>query len=724
MRKIDLLKSTKGILYLIVPGLIILALAGAWFLGYGNSGYVAAGISASVALMSWYCFNNYSGSILKIYKRVQALQDAENQNTGISSTDKFLGKIFDVLETINYKIEEASHSIQVLGEKEKLEWEHLDENDALGKSLVKMNTTMRTFNVEESKRKWKVEGLAKFAEHLREDHSDLEMYSFKLISELVKYTGCNQGGIYMHYKEEDTEYLELKAAYAYERRKYNEKRIEVGQGLLGQCIYEKSTIFITDVPDNYVTITSGLGEAVPRNIVIIPLLLNDELYGAVELASFKILEQYRVDFLEELAESIAASFGSIKTAENTKALLEESQKLAVELQSREEEMRQNMEELAATQEDMQRNQAQLDGIFNAIDSTLAMTEFDTSGKVIKANDILLRIIGQDNKSIKAQTFENIIGQQNKPAEIWSTLIKKEKVFGDYNINSVNGMIWIEATFTPVLNNHGNVEKILMLSKDITAAKELALENERREVELNSHIEAINKTIASCEYNMQGELVGANDIFLGITGFQLEEIVGKHHFDLIPKADRDKPQTELMWGGIKEGKFFSGEFKLMSSQGKELWLTGTYNPILDPSGNPYKVMMFAQFTTAEKEKKVELTGSVNALKSTLPVIEVRPDRVFKSANQLFFEEFGYKRMELRGKTFEEIVGDPSVNHIVGIFEKVQNNEFTEEIITFHYPDKSKKKFRTTFTPIFDLEDQLSKIVIVMVDLEMALAFHDN
>lgn len=677
---------------------------------YYGTGLVIVIVGALLLLI-----NNYNQGVRLLYKETNRILTESSDDDTSSYETKWVRPLLSNWRVIRNRINEAVNVIGILGEHENLNFEHLSENDKLGRSLKDMHHTIRLFNEEESKRKWKVEGLARFVEVLRNNSADFEEYCFNIISEIVRYTNCNQGGLYVSYEDSNQEqYLELKASFAYERRKFLKKKINAGQGLLGECMLEKEVIFITDIPADYIKITSGLGEAVPNNIVIVPLIVNERFYGAVELASFHVLERYQIEFLEELSESIAASFGNIKTSDHTKKLLDDSQSLATELQSREEEMKQNLEELAATQEDMQRNQAQLNGVFNAINSTMAMAEIDINGMVIKINTILQDILGVSNDHVAGNTLSQLLGSDADANSLWSKLLNKEMVSGEFKIDSSKGNIWLDTTFTPILNTSNSLERVLMLSKDITSEKELAFENQRRDVELQSHISAINKTIASCEYDMKGNIMGANDIFIGITGFKLEDLIGKHHLDLIPELDRDKPQTELMWSGIKDGKFFSGEFKLMSNNGKELWLTGTYNPILDSANNPYKVMMFAQFTTDEKEKKVDLSGMVGALKNTLPVIEVKLDRTFKSANKLFFEEFGYSRMQLRGKTFEEIVGDPSPDIIISMFKPVQNKDFIEEFITFYYPDRTTKRFKTTFTPIYNLEGNISKIVIILVD----------
>ncbi len=133
-----------------------------------------------------------------------------------------------------------------------------------------------------------------------------------------------------------------------------EKRIEIGEGLVGQAVLEKEYIYLTNVPDNYVSITSGLGQANPKSVLIIPLKSDEKVLGVMEFASFKIFNEYEIEFLEKVGENIVASIISAQINEKTSYLLEQSQQQTEEMRAQEEEMRQNMEELQATQEEIHR----------------------------------------------------------------------------------------------------------------------------------------------------------------------------------------------------------------------------------------------------------------------------------------------------------------------------------------------------------------------------------
>ena len=214
---------------------------------------------------------------------------------------------------------------------------------------------LQTAQEEEKKRQWTNEGLTHVAQLVRE-HEDLSQLADKLLSYVVKYVGANQGGLFAVRRTEDKTTIELLSAYAYERKKFVEKQIAVGQGLVGQVYLEKQYTYFERVPEHYVNITSGLGEATPTALIVVPLQVNEEVEGILELASFTAFAPHQIEFLEKLGESVAAAVRNVRINEKTRALLAETQQQAEEMRAAEEEMRQNMEELAATQEEMQRKE--------------------------------------------------------------------------------------------------------------------------------------------------------------------------------------------------------------------------------------------------------------------------------------------------------------------------------------------------------------------------------
>jgi len=237
------------------------------------------------------------------------------------------------------------------------EFTPLSDKDVLGTALLTMRANLVQVAIDDKRRAWTTEGLAKFADILRSRTNNLDELSDKIIASLVKYLNANQGALFLvNDADQDDTFIEMVACYAYDRKKYLNKRIEIGQGVTGQCIQERDTIYLSDVPSNYIKITSGLGEALPRHVLCVPLRLDEQIFGAVELASFEPIEPYHIEFVEKVGQSIASTISSAKTAAHTKQLLEQAQQMTEEMRAQEEEMRQNMEELQATQEQLIRNQ--------------------------------------------------------------------------------------------------------------------------------------------------------------------------------------------------------------------------------------------------------------------------------------------------------------------------------------------------------------------------------
>ncbi|MBY0426215.1 MAG: GAF domain-containing protein, partial [Cytophagales bacterium] len=336
----------------------------------GNRWVIVACLVVALGL-SWFLgksFLTYISQMVQLSN--QALNKEKEGKHEISL--QLLNELSQNQVLIAEKFKISAELIGNLAQPEKLDSaKFLGQNDPIAQALESIKKEMQQVKAEDEMRAWTTQGLARFGEILR-NKLEIKEYAHNIISHLIKYLGANQGGIYIeNLSPEGERYLELTSFYAYNKRKYLEDKIYPGIGLLGQCMLEQDFIYITDVPDDYIKITSGLGESTPNNIVVAPLLFNETFCGAIEIASFEVLKPYQMDFLRKVCEDIASEIASLKNVAHTKKLLEESNMLAQELQSREEVMKQSMEELAATQEEMVHKQAELSGIIHAIDSTLA-----------------------------------------------------------------------------------------------------------------------------------------------------------------------------------------------------------------------------------------------------------------------------------------------------------------------------------------------------------------
>ena len=188
----------------------------------------------------------------------------------------------------------------------------------------------------ESLRSWHSEGLSIFNEILRNNHADLETQTFDIISQLVKYTKSIQGGIFVVNRDNQHDiYLELRGCYAYERKKYQKKRVDLGEGLIGTVWQRGQAIAIDEIPDDYVKISSGLGKAKPKSLLIVPLRSDEQIEGVIELLSFQEYKEYELEFIEALSLRIGNALVSLKATAKTKELLEQSEKNAKDSREKE-----------------------------------------------------------------------------------------------------------------------------------------------------------------------------------------------------------------------------------------------------------------------------------------------------------------------------------------------------------------------------------------------------
>jgi hypothetical protein len=246
--------------------------------------------------------------------------------------------------------------------------------DVLGNSLLNMRDKLKEVAEEDRRRNWTVEGLARFGELMRsgKDFTDL---CNSILSGVVQYLHANQGALFVTRGEDgESPTLVLTACYAFDRRKYLEKTIHPGQGLVGQTYLEGETIYLTDVPNQYVTIGSGLGEAKPGSILIVPLKVNDKVEGVLELASFRPYQPHEIEFAEKVAGEIATTLATAQTAARTLQLLQQSQQQAEEMKAQEEEMMQNMEEMNATQEEYLRSERGYQQQISQLEAKIATLE--------------------------------------------------------------------------------------------------------------------------------------------------------------------------------------------------------------------------------------------------------------------------------------------------------------------------------------------------------------
>jgi GAF domain-containing protein/HAMP domain-containing protein len=347
----------------------------------------------------------------------------------------------------------------------------LSEKDVLGNALLEMRDNLAKVAEEDRRRNWSTTGLARFGELVGKKATDLKNLSDLIISNLVKYVEANQGGLFIVEDLDDTSdevYMSLASCYAWDSKKYLEQRVYRGDGLTGQAWQEGETIHLTEIPNDYVSITSGLGEANPRSLLIVPLKLNEEVFGVVELASFNVFEEYEVKFVENIAESIASAIASVKTTERTNRLLDESTMMTEQMRSQEEEMRQNMEELQATQESTEKSQYESKEVNELLELTNLVIKTDTRFFITAANELTEAKLQYETAELKGMAIEHVFESYDKVEYAKSRLTKGHKYSEFLYLNTKSDdRIMVKVNAAAIRNEKGKIQHYLFLLNDIS-----------------------------------------------------------------------------------------------------------------------------------------------------------------------------------------------------------------------------------------------------------------
>jgi len=226
------------------------------------------------------------------------------------------------------------------------------EVDELKKSINQMIGNLRETTETNRQQDWLKTNLANFS-RMMQGQKDLQTVSRLIMSELTPLVGAQHGAFFLMDAEGGSPMLRLIASYAYRTRKNVANRFEIGEGLVGQAALEKEQILLTNVPDDYIAITSGLGEAPPRNIIVLPILFEGDVKAVIELASFNRFDKIHLTFLDQLAESVGVVLNMIAANMRTEELLEQSQQLTQELQSQSQELQQQQDELKRSNSELE-----------------------------------------------------------------------------------------------------------------------------------------------------------------------------------------------------------------------------------------------------------------------------------------------------------------------------------------------------------------------------------
>ncbi|MBX2965628.1 MAG: PAS domain S-box protein [Cyclobacteriaceae bacterium] len=412
-----------------------------------------------------------------------------------SNRDEF-GKMAVKINDLTHSLRKNADFAQRIGEgKYDTHFTPASDNDLLGMSLLNMRQNLIDNEHRDTERNWIVRGVAEISEMLRL-HDSIDSLSDDVVKFILDKIGAIQGAFYVVDDEGSERIIEMRASYAYGRKKYLKTKFKFAEGLVGQAAIEKDIVLRTEIPHEYVTLTSGiLGEQRPTCILVVPLITNEEVYGVLEYAALKKFDPSQVKFVQELSLILARTIFNIKVNERTRKLLEESQAMSAELQEKQEVLRQNAEEMQATQEELERTNQELEHQVEEVNRTQKRMQLllENASEVITIyeEDETIRYISPSVESILGYDQRELIGKSDfgnvhpDYKEVYTNLFARMKENPDEKVTVQfeyktrdNQYIWIEATGTNFMSNTA-IHGYILNARDITEKRRAEQEQRMR-----------------------------------------------------------------------------------------------------------------------------------------------------------------------------------------------------------------------------------------------------
>ncbi len=268
---------------------------------------------------------------------------------------------------------------------------------------------------------------------------------------------------------------------------------------------------------------------------------------------------------------------------------------------------------------------------------VAAFRVDAAGRVVRCNAAFADLVGAPSTMLIGQKIWSMLRVAHADCPVARTLAHGVAANGPMRLGDTRYSLRVQ----PVLNGHADAEGAI----GVAVESEFDPDEVRRSA---AQVRAIHRSQAVIEFNLDGTIVDANDNFLAVVGYELEEIRGRHHSMFVDSEQRDSAAYRAFWARLREGEFESGEFHRLGRGGRDIWLQATYNPIFDEHGQPIRVITYASDVTDTRREQANFRGQLAAIHKAQAVIEFELDGTISTANDNFLSVVGYSIEEIRGQ----------------------------------------------------------------------------
>ncbi len=361
---------------------------------------------------------------------------------------------------------------------------------------------------------------------------------------------------------------------------------------------------------------------------------------------------------------------------------------------------------------------------NAIHQAQAVIEFDTDGNILDANSNFLNAVGYALEEIQGKHHRIFCDpeyvQSVEYASFWDTLKAGKFATGQYKRRAKDGSdLWLQASYNPVNDANGKTVKVVKFANDITQSKTQASV-------VKGKLDAIDRSQAVIEFDLQGIVKHANENFLKTLGYTLDEVVGKHHRMFCDSDYADSPEYQQFWEKLRNGEYSQGEYKRLAKNGKEVWIQASYNPILDSEANPAAVVKFATDITQSKLEAAENRGKIDAISKSQAAIEFDSSGKIITANEAFLTTTGYMLNEIVDKHHRIFCEEEytSSRDYELFWDNLSRGEFQSGRIKRVGRGGEIIWLQATYNPIVDLNGNVYKVVKYASDVTTEMQVEHN
>ena len=396
-----------------------------------------------------------------------------------------LKKVIDVINKFSNKLQRTEKVLLALPDR-KINFEITDPNriQFLDKSLLKIwkNFELGDNDLESEKEKrivsdWIKTGLEKFTSILRKDFTNVNLLSKEILNNIIEHLNIAAGAIYLIKNRTESHGLDMVANFAFGKESHIKKEIDIGEGIIGTAAIEKKTLNITNIPSNYFKISSGFGSAMPKNLLIVPIKFENEFFGIIELASFRLIKSYELEFIEELGKAFAASLGANKVHQEVREEYENFIKKSKIVENENIKLENKITNINNDYEKLLENNAEFEVIYNNLDNTTIIFDINIEGYIISVNNQFYRTYKILPENINTTNYLDLVYKSEKIDEIdidkfWSDIKLGATKKIVHKINISNEVFWLSDSFIPIYNNGENIKNIKVISTNITDYKKL------------------------------------------------------------------------------------------------------------------------------------------------------------------------------------------------------------------------------------------------------------